>query len=429
MVKESLPSPLVTVRLETDEMVCDCDEPSIVTEISVPETAAEIVCDEPLAAVTFHAAGGARPLAVHVVGSGVVEPALAGCGVAPSDGVDGVVPDVVPPVVPEEAQPPVVAPVVPCAFGSVPVAAVPLPPVEVVPVTAAEVVSAGGGVTMDESTAPASPVVATSVVESVPVVVVRFETVPVSVVPTTAVCCCSGGGAGFVTSCEPPDVIGGVLLGVLEASLLGVELVVSVVVVLPGSDDTEKNCRPLPVAVPAGGVDVSVAAGVLALGGGVEASADAGSVESAPTSSSTTGALANRSTGVVEAPGVDAICECVSVTTGTRRRAFDPFVSFNVWFDVTGVCDGAWCRSAGSGASGRSVGMRRMGAANDGSAKAGSGVLVDPAEALDTCRNATAIGATYIATRTSTPMPVHQYFRPRYRTATSPYGLAVATDA
>ena len=51
------------------------------------------------------------------------------------------------------------------------------------------------------------------------------------------------------------------------------------------------------------------------------------------------------------------------------------------------------------------------------------------AETVDACRNATAIGETYIARRTSTPRPVHQYFRPRYRTATSPYGLAVATDA
>jgi hypothetical protein len=257
-VNESLPSPLVTVKPETDEIACDCDVPSIVTESSPPETDAEMVCDEPLVAVTFHATGGARPLAVHAVGSGVVESELAGCEVAPSDCVEGVVPAVVPPVEPVEAQPAAVAPVVPCAFGSVPVASVPVP-VEVVPATPRELVSEEGGVTTDGSTAPESPVVATSVVEPVPVVAVRLETVPVSFDPTTAVCCCWG-GAGLATSCEPPDVIGGVLLDVTEPSLLvvelvasevlGVVLVVSVVlvvadvvsvVVVPGSDDVEKN--------------------------------------------------------------------------------------------------------------------------------------------------------------------------------------------
>lgn len=104
-----------------------------------------------------------------------------------------------------------------------------------------------------------------------------------------------------MTSCEPPDVIGGVL-DVPEPSLLGVELAASVVlgvadvvsVVVPcGSDDVEKNCRSLPVAAVAGAVDVPVVAGLLALGGGDDDSAVADSVASAPMSSSTTGALAN----------------------------------------------------------------------------------------------------------------------------------------
>ena len=87
--------------------------------------------------------------------------------------------------------------------------------------------------------------------------------------PTTEVCCCWG-GAGLVTSCAAPDVIGEGVLDVTEPPLLavelvasevlGVEFVVSVVLgvvlavsvvlgvagvvsvgVLAGSDDVEKN--------------------------------------------------------------------------------------------------------------------------------------------------------------------------------------------
>src|SRR5437588_719728 len=120
IVNESLPLPPVTVKAETDEICCDCDVPSIVTEICVPVTAAEIVCDEPSDAVTFHAAGGARPLAVHVAGSGAVAVATDVPAVAPSDCVAGVVPVVVAaPHEPEDVPPaPVLLPSAPCAFES-----------------------------------------------------------------------------------------------------------------------------------------------------------------------------------------------------------------------------------------------------------------------------------------------------------------------
>ena len=143
MVNESSPLPPVTVRAETDEIACDCDVPSIVTEISVPVTAAEIVCEEPSDAVTFHAAGGARPLAVHVAGSGAAPSVTLVPLVAPSDCVAGVVPVAVPPVEPEEVPQPPVVPVTPCVAGSVPVTSAP-DPVETVPAVSVGVESVDG---------------------------------------------------------------------------------------------------------------------------------------------------------------------------------------------------------------------------------------------------------------------------------------------
>jgi hypothetical protein len=168
--------------------------------------------------------------------------------------------------------------------------------------------------------------------------------------------------------------------------------------------------------------------GAVVLGGGVDGSAVAGSVESAPTSSSTTGTFAYGSFGVAVVLAEVATCECVSLTTGTVRRT-----DFVVDFGATAAfaaddADADCLGRAGSGASLCSVGTRRIGAANDGSASDVSGAAA-AVDCADACRSATAIGATYIATSTITPMPVHQYFSPRCLTATSPYGFAAATDA
>lgn len=156
-------------------------------------------------------------------------------------------------------------------------------------------------------------------------------------------------------------------------------------------------------------------------GAAVDASADDGSVASEPTSSSTTGAFANGS-GVLEVWGGDgAICECLSLTTGS----FTVCVVWATWFfgaaTVTGVR-----LTAGSGAGTCNFGTRSSGAATFGSDNGGSGVTATGAAA---CRNARTSGPTYSDTRTSTPRAVHTYLTRLLRSATSPYGLAAATDA
>jgi hypothetical protein len=57
IVNVSSPVPPTSVRLETEPTDCEVDVPSIVTTRSVPETDAEIECDEPPAAVMLTGAG------------------------------------------------------------------------------------------------------------------------------------------------------------------------------------------------------------------------------------------------------------------------------------------------------------------------------------------------------------------------------------
>src|SRR5882757_3407186 len=114
IVKLSSPLPPLTERLDTDEIASDSLVPSTVPTRFAPSTAAEIVCPALPEVVTVHAAGGARPLAVFVAGSGV---ALAVAPVAldaPSDCVVGVVPPDAPVVPPDEVPVPAVVPLTAC---------------------------------------------------------------------------------------------------------------------------------------------------------------------------------------------------------------------------------------------------------------------------------------------------------------------------
>lgn len=155
-------------------------------------------------------------------------------------------------------------------------------------------------------------------------------------------------------------------------------------------------------------------------GAGVGASAVDGKVASEPTSCSTTGAFANGSAGVFEDCGGDgATCECLSLMTGTLCAAWTSC--------FVGAAAGRGVRLAvGSGARTFSFGTRRSGAATFGSDKAGSGVT---AAGTAACRNTRTIGPMYSDMSTSSPMAVHTYLTRRKRRATSPYGLAAATDA
>lgn len=84
-------------------------------------------------------------------------------------------------------------------------------------------------------------------------------------------------------------------------------------VALVGSDEVEKNWY-----AEDGVVDCGVLGAAVGAGAGADASALAGNVASEPTSSSTTGAFANGSAGVLAACGGDgATCECLSLMTGT----------------------------------------------------------------------------------------------------------------
>jgi hypothetical protein len=207
-VSSSLPP--FTVRLEIDATGVAAVIPSIVTETSPLDKEAEIVCEEPFDAAIV-SAGGARPLAVPDVGSGVHVVVPCGEDVAPSDCVDGAVPTPVPSV--EEPDAPAADDVH---------AAEPALESEPVPVTLESVVVVDGvavivvsddvsdvGAT-DESTVAESPVVPT-VDGSLTAPVLLTEMVPGD--PRTTVVCWAGADA-FVwvwvwldCSWPPPDVI------------------------------------------------------------------------------------------------------------------------------------------------------------------------------------------------------------------------------
>jgi hypothetical protein len=137
--------------------------------------------------VTTQAAGGASPLAVPAVGSGVLASVALGPVVAPSVWVVGVVPSVVPVEESEDAPPAVVVPVTSCAFGVVPVTAAPSDPVDTVPAEPATVWSADVDTT-DGTIVPVSPVVPTVSVDEAVFDTTSLETVPMSEVPIIAVC-------------------------------------------------------------------------------------------------------------------------------------------------------------------------------------------------------------------------------------------------
>jgi hypothetical protein len=109
------------------------------------------------------------------------------------------------------------------------------------------------------------------------------------------------------------------------------------------------------------------------------------------------------------------------VTTGTRFRAVACVPCL-----ACGAAGVAVRLSGGSAGSACSFGTRSSGAATFGSVSEGSGF--GGAETPG-CRNSSAIGATYIATRTSRQSPAQAYLARLNRSATKPYGLAAATDA
>src|SRR6266849_3780686 len=114
IVKLSSPLPPLTERLATEEIAFDSLVPSTVTTRFAPSTAAEILCGALSEVVTVQAVGGARPLAVFVVGFGAELAVVPVALVAPSDCVVGVVPPEEPVVPPDEVLVPAVVPVTPC---------------------------------------------------------------------------------------------------------------------------------------------------------------------------------------------------------------------------------------------------------------------------------------------------------------------------
>ena len=242
IVKLSSPLPPLTERLATEEIAFDSLVPSTVTTRFAPSTVAEIVCAAVSEVVTVHAAGGARPLAVFVAGSGVELAVALVAPVAPSDCVVGVVP-LVEPVVPlDEVPVPAVVPVTPCAA-------------EVSP-GCAEVSPLDDVVTTAAVTVPSlEPVGALLIVPASPVLLetcccvaamVEASTVPVSPLPTVAVTCGAGGGA-----CEDVSAGAGA-----DVSAGAGELVVA------GALASLTENQPMPVSAPV------VAAGCVV--GGVE---------------------------------------------------------------------------------------------------------------------------------------------------------------
>ena len=198
MVNVSSPSPPFTVTLEIDVIGADTVTPSIETETSAPETDAEIVCDEPSEAAIVNA-GGASPLAVHVVGSGAAPAPASDPAVAPSDCVAGAVP--VPVAPEEEPEAPAADDVQAAAPASLEPPPLTLGP-SVVDGVAVIVVSSGAPAAgaSDESIAPEPPVVPT--VDG-PLTVPVAPTVIVPGDGRSTVVCCAGADAPAAWVC--PD--------------------------------------------------------------------------------------------------------------------------------------------------------------------------------------------------------------------------------
>jgi hypothetical protein len=159
----------------------------------------------------------------------------------------------------------------------------------------------------------------------------------------------------------------------------------------------ENQPRPEPsLGVAAGAVGSAgsvVAGGVPAVGvvaaAGVASEAVAGSDTGEPTSSSTTGTVANGSFAFVVLFATGGACECTSATTGTRRAAVRATECL-VAVVVATCCDAAAFRaSEGSGAGACKVGCRNSGNVTVGVESDGSATDV---AGTTGCRNAAAIG-------------------------------------
>jgi hypothetical protein len=145
--------------------------------------------------------------------------------------------------------------------------------------------------------------------------------------------------------------------------------------------------------------------GVVGVAGAVVGAAFVeGSAIGLPMLSLTTGAAANGSAALWLATDVPlAICECVSLTTGTLRLIGLPAVGLlvGVNFAAVGVCACGFA-SGGSGASAWSLGTRRSGIATLGIARFGSGF---GGVGMAACRKTAAIGIAYMAASTTRPRP------------------------
>jgi hypothetical protein len=179
-----------------------------VTTRAVPETVAESVCEPPGAAVRIHAAGGASPLAVFAVGSGVGAMHDVVGAVSAGEAVGDAV--VAPVVVPEPVEVPepqaLVDAIVVAPWSPGPVALV----VSVVACDCVLCVRVGvvETATVSEEIVPEAPVDAVTVESAVVAVVEAIVelTVPVSVLPTTTVV--SGGGSCTLGDPEAFVVVG-----------------------------------------------------------------------------------------------------------------------------------------------------------------------------------------------------------------------------
>jgi hypothetical protein len=329
-----VPASRSTVRLA--DGATSCVDPDPLTETTPAESPAMSIAIESVTAVTV--TGGASPLAVLAVGSGVV-PAVPVPGVVAaveSHGVDELelVVDV---VEPDPAPDPpagvhgvaVTEPPDPDAADVVP-ASLPLVPAAVI---VAGVVTIGAVTLVSDV-----PVVVTVVV----VVVVGAATVAESVVPMVAVVV---GGALL-------DAVSVVAGAVVVVSLGPLTVVVDDVAgVVDGSSDAEKKCSPPSLGGETSlvAVEVSVAGGGCVDGAGADGAAAAGadgSVIGVPTWSLTTGAAANGSASALLFDELSGTCACRSLTTGTRwRTVFVPAVGVAA---APAPC--LACLSGGSGA-------------------------------------------------------------------------------
>jgi hypothetical protein len=198
---------------------------------------------------------------------------------------------------------------------------------------------------------PAVEAAGVVVVESTGVVVVVVVVAVVVVVVVVVSLAVVGAAAGA----EVPDD-GAVVAGssLVEKKLYLTSLVAAGPGVLGGAVGCEASDAGACAVAAAGGADCALGSSALA-----------GSVESDPTSSSTTPADANRSFGVFAAGGGEAICWCLSLITGILCRV----VTTRCELGTAGPL--MRCAAAGNGASGWTFGTWSNGSEIPGTAKFG----------------------------------------------------------